>query len=40
MQAYEGFYGEAVRARLVEDGALSNEEAGFMMGYEDIFEDF
>ncbi len=30
----EGFYSKKTRERLVEQDALSNEEAGFMEGYE------
>ena len=30
----EGFYSKKARERLVEQDALSNEEAGFMEGYE------
>lgn len=32
-------YAEEARQRLVEDGALSNEEDGFMLGYEEDFMD-
>lgn len=35
----EGIYAEEARKRLVEDGALSNEEDGFMLGYEEEFLD-
>ena len=40
----KGFYSKRRRERMVEEGALSNEEDGFMQGfdnaYEDIFEDY
>ena len=36
----KGFYSKKTRERLVEEGALSNEEAGFMQGYEDWEELF
>ena len=35
-QVKRGFYSEKIRERLVEQDALSNEEAGFMQGYEDF----
>ena len=37
----EGFYSKKARERLVEEDALSNEEAGFMQGYEEdgFFEE-
>ena len=38
-QIEHGFYSKKYRERLVEQDALSNEEAGFMQGYEN-WEDF
>lgn len=35
----ESFYSKKTRERLVEEEALTNEEAGFMQGYEDLFEE-
>ncbi|MCH8004574.1 MAG: hypothetical protein IH934_08160 [Nanoarchaeota archaeon] len=34
-QEEESFYSKRIRALLVEDGALSYEEEGFMEGYEE-----
>lgn len=36
----KGFYSRTFREHLVEQDALSNEEAGFMQGYEDWEEMF
>ena len=38
-QIERGFYSKKTRERLVEEGAMSNEEAGFMQGYEELFEE-
>ena len=38
-QIEQGFYSKKFRERLIEQDALSNEEAGFMHGYENL-EDF
>ena len=37
-QMEQGFYSKKFRERLVEQDALSNEEAGFMHGYENVKE--
>jgi len=34
-----GFYSKEIREHLVESGALSNEEDGFMQGYEEALEE-
>ena len=33
------FYSHDARMRLVEDGAMTNEEEGFMQGYDEAFTD-
>ncbi len=35
----ESIYDKETRERRVEEGALSNEEDGFMLGYEEGFQD-
>ena len=35
----EGFYSKVTRQSLVEEGALSSEEEGFMNGYEEAFNE-
>ena len=38
-QIEDNFYSKKTRERLVEEEALTDEEAGFMQGYEDWFEE-